>query len=446
MNNVLDSKEFLNKLTSVVPTYKQIEFQNLEYYNFIHFGLNTFTGKEWGDGKVDPSVFTVTDINTDKWVIQLKATGSKGVIITAKHHDGFCLFDSKYTDYNITKTAYKGGKGDLVKDLADSCRKHGMKLGIYLSPWDRHESTYGTEAYNDFFCNQLTELCTSYGEIFCFWFDGACGEGPNGKKQRYDWERYFEIINRIQPDAVIANCGPDVRWIGNEQGKGRKSEYSVVSTKLRDRLKIAEMSQQQEGVKVMSKMPAERDKSLGEREQLIGEELCWYPAEMDISVTEHGWFWRKSFELFKLRSVDNLMQCYYESVGNNATLLLNVAPNNKGELPERYVKRLMQFRARLDRQFGSEVKSVRIFQDGNNFRITFPESEVKTVVVCEDVTRSQRIEEFRLTANGETVYSGTAIGFKKICNLKKAVKCSEFVLNIDKCRNEPYLHKVRIYR
>lgn len=446
MNSILETKEFLDKLTSVVPTQKQIDFQNLEYYNFIHFGLNTFTKKEWGDGKADPQVFTVRDINTDKWVLQLKATGSKGIIITAKHHDGFCLFASEYTDYNITKTSYKDGKGDLVKDLAESCRKHGMKMGIYLSPWNRHESTYGTEEYNDYFCNQLTELCTSYGDIFCFWFDGACGEGPNGKKQRYDWERYFEIINRLQPDAVIANCGPDVRWIGNEQGKGRESEYSVVSTKLRDRLKIAEMSQQQEGVKVMSKMPAERDRSLGEREQLIGEELCWYPAEMDISITEHGWFWRKSFELFKVRSVDNLMQCYYESVGNNATLLLNVAPNNKGELPRKYIKRLMQFKARLDEQFGNEIADVRISQECNTFILKLPKSKVRTVVICEDINHSQRIEKFRLTAEGETIYSGTAVGFKKICNLNNEKEYEEICLKIDKCRNEPYLHRVRLYK
>ena len=162
MINEVNSKEFLDRITSVVPSEKQIEFQNMEYYNFIHFGLNTFTGKEWGDGKTDPSVFTVKEINTDKWVLQLKATGSKGIIFTAKHHDGFCLFASEYTDYNIRKTAYKDGKGDLVRDLAEACKRHGMKLGIYLSPWDRHESTYGTPEYNDYFCNQLIELLTQY--------------------------------------------------------------------------------------------------------------------------------------------------------------------------------------------------------------------------------------------------------------------------------------------
>ena len=209
----INSMEFLSRITDVVPEKRQIDFQNLGYYNFIHFGLNTFTKKEWGSGRVSSGVFAVADIDTDKWAKQLKSTGSTGIILTAKHHDGFCLFPSKYTDYTIAATKYRNGKGDLVKQLADSCKKYSLKFGIYLSPWDRHESTYGTDAYNDFFCNQLTELCTNYGKIFCFWFDGACGEGENGKKQNYDWSRFFEIIRRLQPDAVITNCGPDVRWI-----------------------------------------------------------------------------------------------------------------------------------------------------------------------------------------------------------------------------------------
>lgn len=446
MENNINDQAFIDRITSVVPSRKQVEFQNLEYYNFIHFGLNTFTKKEWGDGKADPGVFTLKEIDTDEWVRQLKATGSKGIIITAKHHDGFCLFNSRYTDYNISRTAYKNGEGDLIKDLAASCEKYSMKLGIYLSPWDRHEKTYGTEAYNDFFCNQLTELCTGYGELFCFWFDGACGEGANGRKQRYDWERYFEIINRLQPGAVISNCGPDFRWIGNEQGKGRKSEFSVVSVKLRDRLKIAEMSQQQEGVRVMSRMPAERDECLGSRELLLNEELCWFPAEMDISITEHGWFWRKSFELFRVRSVENLLQCYYESVGNNATLLLNVAPDNKGRLPKKYIKRLMQLKSRLDKQFGDEITDIKLTQQGNEFVIAFPKSRVRTVVICEDVYRSQRIESFRLIAQGETIYTGTTVGFKKICNLTYGKETDEIRLSIDGCRNEPCLHRIRLYR
>lgn len=442
----INSLDFLNRITAVVPEKRQIAFQNLGYYNFIHFGLNTFTKKEWGSGKVSPEVFTLKDIDTDKWAEQLKCTGSKGIILTAKHHDGFCLFPSKYTDYTISATGYRNGKGDLVKQLADSCEKYGLKFGIYLSPWDRHEATYGTEKYNDFFCNQLTELCTNYGDIFCFWFDGACGEGENGKKQNYDWDRYFEIIRRLQPDAVITNCGPDVRWIGNEFGKPRKSEFSVVPKKLQNNLKIAEISQQKEGATVMLKAPSFTDKSLGEREQLAGEELCWYPAEMNIPVTYFGWFWRPLFEIFFARSVRNLEKCYYNSVGANATLLVNVPPNDKGELPRKFINRLVKTRKRIEKRFISRVEIISTAQDKNDFVIKIKPQTVKTVVLSEDITKSQRIEEFSILANGKTVYKGTAVGFKKICILKKLVKnCSEIKIVIQKCRQRAFIKNIRIY-
>lgn len=440
------SKEFLNRIISVVPENRQLEFQKLGYYNFIHFGLNTFTKKEWGSGKVSPDIFKLTDIDTDKWARDLKRTGSTGVILTAKHHDGFCLFPSKYTDYTIAATKCRNGKGDIVKQLADSCKKYDLKFGIYLSPWDRHESTYDTDAYNDFFCNQLTELCTNYGEIFCFWFDGACGEGENGKKQNYDWNHYFEIIRRLQPNAVITNCGPDVRWIGNEFGKPRKSEFSVVPKKLQDNLKIAEMSQQSEGAAVMIKAPSYTDKLLGEREQLSEEELCWYPAEMNIPVTYIGWFWRPLFEIFFTRSVRNLEKCYYNSVGANATLLINVPPNDKGELPKKFIKRLVKARNRIEKRFISKAEIIGITQSNNDFAVKIKPQTVKTVVLSEDITKSQRIEEFSIIENGKTVYKGTAIGFKKICLLKKLIKnCSELIIRIDKCRLQPYIKDIRIY-
>ncbi len=442
----VNSAEFLDRITAVVPDKRQIDFQNLGYYNFIHFGLNTFIKKEWGSGKVSPEVFTLTDIDTDKWAKQLKDTGSTGIILTAKHHDGFCLFSSKYTDYTIAATVYRNGKGDLVKQLADSCKKYELKLGIYLSPWDRHESTYGTEAYNDFFSNQLTELCTNYGEIFCFWFDGACGEGKNGKKQRYDWERYFAIIRKLQPNAVITNCGPDVRWIGNEFGKPRRSEFSVVPKKLQDHLQIAEMSQQKEGATVMLKAPSFTDQSLGEREQLVGEELCWYPAEMNIPVTYFGWFWRPLFEIFFTRSVRNLEKCFYNSVGANATLLVNVPPNDKGELPEKFIKRLIKTRKRIENRFKYKAEIIEKVQNGNSIKVKIKPQTVKTIVLSEDITKSQRIEKFSIIANGKTVYSGTTVGFKKICLLKKPARnCSEIILDIQKCRLEPFVRKIKIF-
>lgn len=442
----INSTEFLNRITSVVPEKRQIDFQNLGYYNLICFGLNTFTKQEWGSGKVDPKVFTVTDVDTDEWAKQLKSTGSTGIILTAKHHDGFCLFQSKYTDYTIAATQYRSGKGDLVKQLADSCKKYGLKFGIYLSPWDRHEETYGTEAYNDFFCNQLTELCTNYGDIFCFWFDGARGEGENGKKQNYDWNRYFEIIRRLQPDAVIANCGPDVRWIGNEAGKPRKSEFSVVPIDLQNKFRIAEMSQQKEGATVMLKAPSFTGDSLGEREQLAGKELCWYPAEMDIPVTYIGWYWRPRFEIFFTRSVRNLEKCYYNSVGANATLLLNVPPNDKGELPRKFIKRLVKTRKRIENRFQNQAEIISTIQSGNEFLIKIKPQAVKTVILSEDITKSQRIEEFSVLANGHTVYKGTAVGFKKICILKKPVQnCRELTVRIDKCRLQPHIRSIDVY-
>lgn len=446
MREDINSTEFLSRVTAVVPEKRQMDFQKLGYYNFIHFGLNTFTKKEWGSGKVSPEVFTLADIDTDKWARELKNTGSTGVILTAKHHDGFCLFPSKYTDYTIAATKYRNGKGDIVKQLADSCKKYVLKFGIYLSPWDRHESTYGTDAYNDFFCNQLRELCTKYGDIFCFWFDGACGEGENGKKQNYDWNRYFEIIRRLQPDAVITNCGPDVRWIGNEFGKPRKSEFSVVPKNLQDNLKIAEMSQQKEGATVMLKAPSFTDKSLGEREQVAGQELCWYPAEMNIPVTYFGWFWRPLFDILFTRSVRNLENCFYNSVGSNATLLVNVPPNDKGELPQKFINRLVKARKRIERQFISKAEIIGITQNKNDFVIKIKPKMVKAVVLSEDITKSQRIEEFSIMANNKEIYSGTAVGFKKICILKKPVKnCSQLIIRIAKCRLEPFIKDIDIY-
>lgn len=176
----------VERYISVVPSQRQLDFLEMEYYNFIHFGINTMNNAEWGKGNEDISRFNPEKLDTDQWCRVLKSTGSKGIIITAKHHDGFCLFDTEQTDHNVMNTPF--GK-DIVKMLSESCRKFGLKLGIYLSPWDRHEKTYGTEKYNDFFVNQLTELCENYGDIFCFWFDGACGEGKNGKKQVYDWKK-----------------------------------------------------------------------------------------------------------------------------------------------------------------------------------------------------------------------------------------------------------------
>lgn len=436
------SKEFLERITSVVPTKLQIDFHNLGYYSFIHFGLNTFTGKEWGSGQESPSVFELKNIDTDSWVQDLKSTGSKAVIITAKHHDGFCLFPSKYTDYTIAATKYMDGKGDIIKQMAESCKKYDMKLGIYLSPWDRHELTYGTDAYNDYFCNQLTELCTQYGPIFCFWFDGACGEGPNGKKQIYAWERFYEIIRKLQPGAAITNCGPDFRWIGNENGKARESEFAIVPKRAQFYSQVSEISQK-DGKKAPIRL---YNQKLGHREQLADESLVWWPSEMDIPVTRRGWFWSRRWELFYLRSVKNLEKCYYNSVGHNATLIINVPPNKSGVMPRVFIDRLIKTKDRIDARFRNQIDIKEKSFSDKGVILKFPKATVKTVVLAEDVNYSQRVESFRILNQGRTVYEGKTIGFQKFCILKKPIKnCSELEIVIDKTRGVPHFFKVELY-
>jgi alpha-L-fucosidase len=439
------SREFEEKLVSIVPNERQMRILKMGYYNFIHFGLNTYTGKEWGSGKVPTSEFGLKSLDTDNWVKDLMSTGSKGVILTAKHHDGFCLFQSRYTDYSIANTAYMQGKGDIVRQLADSCKKYGFKMGIYLSPWDRHEPTYGSEAYNDYFVNQLTELCTNYGEIFCFWFDGACGEGKNGRKQVYDWKRYYETIHKYQPDTIISNCAPDVRWIGNEAGKARNSEWSVVSTRLRAQDMVAANSQQQAGAAVMLRKIDATDEDLGSRELLVGEELCYYPSEMDISASYIGWFYRKTFEWFLARSVKNLVQCFLTSVGNNATLLVNVAPNKRGELPKKFINRLVKARETIEEYFKYPIKTDLRQKDEYTYEICFNKATVSKVIIAEDITMSQRVESFTIYADIKEIFSGTTIGYKKFCFFEP-IECEKLEIKINACRLKPHIKYVKAYK
>ena len=207
-----DFQTFLKQAANVRPSQRQMQWFNTEFYAFVHFSPNTYTGLEWGTGKEDPAIFNPTELDCDQWVSAIKSAGMKGMVLTAKHHDGFCLWPSAYTEHSVKNSPC--GK-DIVKEAAQACRRGGIKFGFYLSPWDRNCALYGTPEYNDYYCNQLTELLTGYGDIFCVWFDGACGEGPNGKKQVYDFDRYIALIRQYQPDAVIFNDGgPDIRWVG----------------------------------------------------------------------------------------------------------------------------------------------------------------------------------------------------------------------------------------
>ncbi len=292
-----------------VPTPEQLAWQRDELSLFVHFTVNAFTDREWGDGTEAPAIFNPAELDCEQWVRVAKEAGFKLVILTTKHHDGFCLFPSDYTEHDIANAAWKDGRGDLVREFVDACRKHGLKVGFYLSPWDRHEPKYADNAaYDEHFRNQLTELLTRYGAVSEVWFDGAGGEG-----HVYDWPSYYALIRKLQPKALIAICGPDIRWVGNEDGFAREDESSV---QVRD-----------------------------------GQEI-WYPAECDVSIRP-GWFWHKQQD-DQVKSLEHLLDIYYRSVGRNSGLLLNVPPNDKGLFCELDIRRLKEWRAALDETFATD--------------------------------------------------------------------------------------------
>ena len=282
--------EIVRKAANVVPSARQFNWQRQELTAFLHYGINTYTGREWGDGKESPAIFNPTDLDADQWIRELKAAGFKCAILTCKHHDGFCLWPSAYTEHSVKNSPWKKGKGDVVREVSDACKKYGMDFGVYLSPWDRNSDLYGTEAYNDFFVKQLTELLTQYGKVSEVWFDGACGEGPNGKKQVYDFVRWYELIRKLQPEAVIAVMGPDVRWVGTETGRGREMEWSVVPKDNLDQDAIAKNSQKEVLTAPVGDMMGQ---DLGSRKKIEkAKSLIWYPAEIDVSIRP-GWFYHE---------------------------------------------------------------------------------------------------------------------------------------------------------
>ena len=312
-------QEKVDMAARLVPTPQQLAWQQMELTAFLHFGINTFTGREWGDGTEDPALFNPSQLDAEQWVRTLKDAGFKMVLLTAKHHDGFCLWPTKTTTHSVASSSWKNGKGDVVKELRDACDKYGMKFGVYLSPWDRNASCYGdSPKYNQFFIQQLTELLTNYGEVHEVWFDGANGEGPNGKKQVYDWDAFYKTIQKLQPKAVMAIMGDDVRWVGNEKGIGRETEWNA--TVLTPGI-YARSEENNKRLGVFSKA-----EDLGSRDILKNAtELFWYPSEVDVSIRP-GWFYHKE-EDNKVKSLKHLADIYFQSVGYNSVLLLNIPPH-----------------------------------------------------------------------------------------------------------------------
>lgn len=436
---------------SIVPSERQLMWQELEFCGFIHFGMNTFTDCEWGTGNEDPELFAPTELNTRQWARLAKLSGMRGLILTAKHHDGFCLWPSAYTEHSVKNSPWKNGEGDVVKELAAACREYGIKFGIYLSPWDRHDERYGKgKEYDEYFMNQLTELLTNYGEIFCVWLDGACGEGKNGKVQNYDFESYYKLIRRLQPNAVISVCGPDVRWVGNESGVCRSSEWSVVP--YWHSLHATVEAQSQSDVTAPPKKISPTALDLGSRKAIKHcNNLIWYPAEVNLSLRK-GWFYHES-EDYSLKPLAKLMDIYFNSVGANGSLLLNLSPNKEGKISDKDVETMLSMGAQLEIEFNENLADDSVVTDNRHLdsnhtgQMTLshdpekywhsgPEPEgselvldlgdeydIDKVVLKEHIRTGQQVEKFsvyiQLDGKWKKVTKGTVIGHKRICRFKE---------------------------
>ncbi len=407
--------EKVEMASRLVPTPQQLEWQRMELTAFLHFGVNTFTGREWGDGTEDPAIFNPTSLDCEQWVRTLKESGFKMAIITAKHHDGFCLWPTKTTRHSVVSSSWKDGKGDVVRELRDACKKYGIKFGVYLSPWDRNASCYGdSPAYNQFFIEQLTELLTNYGEVHEVWFDGANGEGPNGKKQIYDWDAILKTIRRLQPKAVTAIMGDDVRWVGNEKGIGRETEWSA--TALTPGI-YPRSGEQNKELGIFGKA-----KDLGGRDIVArATELFWYPSEVDVSIRP-GWFYHADQDK-QVKSLNHLTDIYFKSVGYNSVLLLNIPPDLRGLINENDVQRLKEFSSYLKKTFARNyvLKGNEAWHGTSGTVRQYDiqkDALVNAFMIQEDISKGQRIESFLVEAykDGSWIHmaEGTTVGYKRL--------------------------------
>jgi alpha-L-fucosidase len=436
-----------------IPTASQLAWQKLEYYAFIHFGMNTFTDHEWGEGRAPATEFFPTDFNAEQWAKTVKDAGMKGIIITAKHHDGFCLWNSKTTEYSVKNSKWRDGKGDVLRDLSAACKKYGLKFGIYISPWDRNHPLYGTPKYNAVYKEQWRELLTNYGDIFEAWLDGA----NDGKKRMvYDFNGFWQTIRSIQPNAIMfSDAGPDIRWVGNEKGIAGETNWS---------------NRDNEGT-----FPGFAD----EPALNVGEEngTSWIPAECDVSIRP-GWFYHKE-EDSKVKTVSQLMEIYYGSVGRNCNLLLNIGVDRRGLVNENDIRRLIEFRqARenafktnlavgkitasnvrgkdksfsaeklLDNNFGTfwatddNVKTAEIMLDFGK------ETELNTILLQENIALGQRVKNFSVqiwkNRQFETVSKNTTIGYKRIVRFPK-VTTPKIKILIEASKACPVIATLEVY-
>lgn len=492
------------KASLVRPTPKQVTWQQYEQTAFIHYGINTYYGVEWGDLWVhdDPTMFNPTDLNTDQWAKTLKDSGFKMAVLTVKHHDGFALYPTRYTDFSVASSPWKDGNGDVLRDFTESMHKHGIKVGVYLSPADHGAYRDGIFAngsersmrtiptlvegddrigkqnlptlelpatdYGEMFLNQLYEVLTEYGEVDEIWFDGAQGNIPGNKEEKYDWDSYYELINELAPNAVIAVTGPDVRWVGNESGWARENEWSVLGATMMDDGRQAYY-------------PSFSSPDLGSRKALTDAAangmnyLTWWPSEVDVSIRP-GWFYHDNQQP---KSIDQLRNIYYESIARNSVLLLNIPPDKRGQFAESDVERLKEWHQSIKLDFainhaknavikgenGKKGSDPSVVSDGNYdtswesastqpSSLTFQfneEKEVERIVLQENINHGQQVESFAidvLNSSGEweEIYKNESIGYKRIVVLPKLVKGQEFRVRILQSRGNVHISEIGFYQ
>ena len=451
-----------------VPSSAQLKWHEMELNAFVHFTTNTFTDKEWGYGDEQPSIFNPTQADAGQWARTLKETGFKTMILTCKHHDGFCLWPSKYTEHSVKNSPYKNGKGDIVRDASDAAKKYGLQFGVYLSPWDRNRADYGQPSYVEYYRNQLKELFTTYGPVFEMWFDGANGgDGYYGgaKEKRsikgatyYDWPTTLDMVRKMEPNVIFfSDAGPGVRWVGNERGVAGETNWNTITT---DTLYAGKPNIE----KLLNTGSPDGTK--------------WVPAEVDVSIRP-GWFYHAK-EDKEVKTPEQLFDIYLTSVGRGSTLLLNVPPDRRGLFHENDVKSLYGFAALVKQRFSKNLAvkapvkadsyrgSLTAFAalnltDGNKetywttnddittgqFDVTFPaNSTVSYIVLQEYIKLGQRVQSFTVEAwqDGawKKITEGTTIGYKRILKVDP-VSTGKIRVNITGSKACPVISNLAIY-
>ena len=442
-----------------LPSKSQLAWHEMEFYFFVHFGPNTFTDKEWGHGDEPEDIFNPSQLDCRQWAKTAKAAGAKGIIITAKHHDGFCLWPSKYSTHTVRESKWKNGKGDVLKELSQACKEYGLKFGVYLSPWDRNHPKYGTPQYNEVFVNMMKEIFTNYGPIWELWWDGANGEGPNGKKQVYDWDRFKKTVKTISPNTVVfSDVGPHIRWVGNENGIAGKTNWNYLDT-----------------VGFTPGAGAPKTDTLNSG-NAFGK--AWIPAECDVSIRP-GWFYHKE-EDNKVKAPEQLFDLFLKSVGRGANLLLNVPPDRRGLINENDSTALMEFKKLRDMSFKNNLLKGKTIIVNTNFKKSFtklitdensntivstevpkfgdsppnfilkfnPSTKINCIVLQEEIVKGQKISKLEIVLirdnTGIKDIQLTTIGRKRIITFPPE-NVDEVLLYIKESTGKPAICEVAAY-